>query len=52
MTSLRLAVLFSVAYALAPPSRPLARRRPVARAIDDYISDDSMDEDPYAGWAV
>ena len=50
MTSLRLAALLSIACALAPPLRPLARRRTVTRAIDDYISDAvrqaSMSPDP------
>ena len=42
MTSLRLAALLSVAYALAPAPRPLPGRRrgaTITRAIDDYISD-------------
>ena len=42
MTSLRLAALLSVAYALAPASQPLPGRRrgtTITKAIDDYISD-------------
>jgi hypothetical protein len=42
MTSLRLAALLSVAYALAPASRPLPGRRrgvTITKAIDDLFSD-------------
>ena len=38
-SSLWLAAVLSVALALAPAPRSLVRRRPIARAIDDYVMD-------------
>ena len=36
---MRLVAVLSVALALAPAPRSLVRRRPIARAIDDYVMD-------------